>query len=159
MTNQRLVPLLVDQLRRYRGWTQSLLDETPEDWVYRRVDWTECTIGWHAGHLAWKQDAYGAIYFGAEQRLDSDWKRLFYSADPLDLAAAPPVAELRRVVTEVFERFASQVAALDDAALPRASSDWPDGTVLGAITNVIFHEGEHLAGIEALRWYLAREEQ
>ncbi len=139
-------------MRHYRGWTNTLLAKTPGDWIYRQVDWTECTIGWHMGHLAWKQDSYGPIYFGEPQQLDAAWKVGFYSEAPLDIATAPPPADLRATFGAIFERFVAQVATLDDVALTRCDPDWPDGTILGALTNVMVHEGEHLAGIEALRW-------
>ncbi len=147
-----MLTILEDRLRHYRGWTNTLLAKTPDDWFYRQVSWSECTIGWHIGHLAWKQDSYGLIYFGEAQRLDTLWKQDFYSEAPLDIATAPPPADLRATFGAIFERFVAQVATLDDVALTRCDPDWPDGTIFGALTNVMVHEGEHLAGIEALRW-------
>ena len=152
MTQRPIVAILEGRLRHYRSWTGELLAKTPDDWLYRQVDWSECTIGWHMGHLAWKQDSYGLIYFGAPQQLDATWKTGFYSEAPLDIASAPPAIELRATFDAVFERFMAQVATLDDVALAQANPDWPDGTILGALTNVMVHEGEHLAGIETLRW-------
>jgi len=152
MTQRSIVEIMEGRLREYRGWTNTLLAKTPDDWLYRQVDWSECTIGWHMGHLAWKQDSYGSIYFGETQQLDAAWKADFYSEAPLDIATAPPSSELRTTFAAIFERFVAQVAALDDEALTRTDPDWPDGTILGALTNVMVHEGEHLAGIEALRW-------
>lgn len=157
MNTREMTALLESQLRRYRGWTSESVTEPPDEWLYRQVDWTESTIGWHMGHLAWKHDSYAMIYFGAPQRLDASWKARFYSEKPLEIATAPPVADLRATFDATFERFMRQVAALDDAALTRADPAWPDGTILGALTNVIFHEGEHLAGIEALRWAIRHD--
>jgi len=152
MNEHAIVDILADRLRCYRGWTRRLTDATPDDWLYREVGWSECTIGWHMGHLAWKQDSYGHIYFGEPQQLDQSWKARFYSEARLDVRFAPPATELRATFDAVFERFMAQVAAIDDAGLTRSDPDWPDRTMLGALTNVIFHEGEHLAGIESLRW-------
>ena len=149
---------LVSDLRRYRGWTEASLARVPDAWVYRRAGWTRCCIGWHMGHLAWKQDAYVATYFGLPARLDADWERRFYGPDPLDPTEGPPLPDLRRAFDDAFSCFLSALGEVRDADLLSGDPAWPDGTRLGAVTNVIFHEGEHCAGIDALRWSFARRE-
>lgn len=144
--------ILLDRLSHYRGWTLTSIEAAPQDWLYRRAGWTECTLGWHMGHLAWKQDSYAHLYCGLPQQLDADWQRRFYSAAPLDLAEAPSTAELRAVFDQALVHFTTAFADLTDAELARSDPTWPDGTLLGALVNVIMHEGEHLAGIDALVW-------
>ena len=69
MPESVLVEQLVRELERYRSWTEKLLVKVPDEWVYRRVGWTKCSIRWHLGHLALKQDNYAALYFGATPQL------------------------------------------------------------------------------------------
>ncbi|RIK38283.1 MAG: hypothetical protein DCC58_16875 [Chloroflexi bacterium] len=148
-----LVAILQQNLSDYRRWTDATLAKAPDRWIFRAAPWTTCTLGWHMGHLAWKLDSYGAAYFGATAHLDADWKRRFYSDTPLDPADAPPLDQLRAVHTATHQRFVTALAQLIDDDLATAHSDWPDGTLLGGILNVIMHEGEHLAGIDAMVWY------
>lgn len=147
-----MLTILEEKLDHYRDWTVKILSSAPDAWMYRPAGWTECTIGWHMGHVAWKLDSYGAIYLGREPALDSEWQRRFYSEAALDPAEAPSVADLRAVFADTHRHFLAALAGLSDDDLPRTDPAWPDGTLLGAIANVIMHEGEHLAGIEALVW-------
>jgi hypothetical protein len=151
--SQPLIAILGDKLVAYRGWTLKAIDGVPDDWIYRIAGWSECTIGWHMGHLSWKLDSYAELYFGQPQQLDSAWQRGFYSDAPLDLSEAPTLERLWEVFEGSHARFAAALAACTDNDLPRADPSWPDGTLLGAVANVLMHEGEHLAGIEALVWH------
>lgn len=154
--DRALVAILTVELRRTREWTERSLARLPAGAWWRPAPWTECTAGWHLGHLAWKLDDDAARYFGAARALDAGWEARFYGAAPLDPADAPDDAALLRAFRETHARFVALVAELRDADLARSSPDWPDGSVLGAIANVLVHEGEHLAGIDAVRWWFER---
>jgi hypothetical protein len=154
--SRALLEILAEKLDHYRGWTREYTDAAPDAWIYRPTAWTECTIGWHMGHLAWKLDSYAGIYLNLPATLDAEWKRRFYSEAPLNSEEAPAIAQLREVFSGAHQRFLEGLAPLTDDDLPRADPAWPDGTILGALANLIMHEGEHLAGIEALVWGFKR---
>lgn len=79
-----------------------------------------------------------------------------YSEVPLDPRDAPPLDDLRAVFAATHAAFIAALSGAVDADLARADPAWPDGTLLGGVVNLIMHEGEHLAGIDALAWWFRR---
>lgn len=151
-TGRETIELLELQLRDVRRWTDKLLARAQEDWLYRRVAWTDNTIAWHMGHLAWQQDQDGAAAFGSVAQLDSDWTRFFgFDCEVFPPDAYPPAQRVRAVFASTCARFLEQLGQVDeDRALLQRSNTRPDRAVLTIVVNIIYHEGEHSAGIGTL---------
>lgn len=147
--------LLEGQLRQMRGWTRELLNRVPDEWLYRRAEWTDCTIGWHMGHLAWEIDVEADAAFGIGRRLDSDWDQLFAAgARPVASEEYPSPERVRRAFSITINRFLEQLGQTeDDSVLMRRRRGGPK-TLLERVLVLIYHEGEHANGIETLlRWF------
>ncbi|HAX23724.1 MAG TPA: hypothetical protein DCX80_01635, partial [Chloroflexi bacterium] len=69
--------LLENQIREMRRRTRDLIARAPDEWLFRRVEWTDRTIGWHMSHLARELDVQTDAAFGAGRRMDEEWDRLF----------------------------------------------------------------------------------
>lgn len=151
------IELLERQFREIRGWTTKLTDRVPDAWFYRRVEWTDNTIGWHMGHLAWQIDVDTELAFDLDRTLTPEWDQLFgYGCDVYDTEAYPPIARTRAVFDVTLRRYLEQLGQVEDDTaliqiLPRSPSystlDW---TVLTSVVHLICHEGEHASGIGTL---------
>jgi hypothetical protein len=164
MAERAIVSSLEQQIREVRAWTKKVTDRVPDGWLYRRVDWTDNTIGWHMGHLAQQQDQYAWHYFGAERVLDDEWDRLFgYGSEPQPAEAYPSPERLEQVFDRSLQHFLEQLAqvAEDEELLLRPPHPpayvSPGWTVLNGVVNTIYHEGEHAAAIGTLIWSFERE--
>jgi hypothetical protein len=164
MRERTTVELLEQQLREYRRWTKKLTDQTPEEWFYRRVKWTDNTIGWHMGHLAWQQDVDIELAFGIDRALDPEWDRLFgYGCEVYDADAYPPIGRVRAVFDTALQRYLEQLGQIEEDAaliqkLPRSPAystlNW---TILTSVIHLIAHDAEHANGIGTLLAHFARD--
>jgi hypothetical protein len=164
MRERTTIELLEQQFREVRRWTRKLTDRVPDEWFYRRVDWTDNTIGWHMGHIAWQQDIDTELCFDVDRVLDPEWDRLFgFGCDVYDADAYPPVERTRTVFDVTLRRFLEQLGQIDEDAalivtLPRSPAysqlDW---TILTSVVHLICHEGEHANGIGTLLAHFERE--
>lgn len=164
MAERTILELLEQQLRQVRGWTWKQIDETSESWLYRRVDWTDNTIGWHMGHLSWELDVYTEICFDVDRELDADWDRLFASGcEVYEPGEYPDADRLVAVFHRSMRRFLECLGQVeeDDALVqrlrPHPANHNPTWTLLNAVVNLVFHEGEHSAGIATLAAHFERE--
>lgn len=146
---------LVNELRAMHHWTERLLARIPEERWLEPVPWSECLVAWHIGHLGWYPDALLARYSGRQRELGDDWTQHFWSDQPLDPATAPSRAEILRVYADTLERFCAWFLTLSEAELYRVHqhADGESGTPFSALLMLIFHEGEHYAHLEAMRWW------
>lgn len=152
MADERMaLELLESQLRQVRSWTRELIAGMPDEWMHRRVDWTDCTIAWHMGHLAWEQDVFADSAFGIGRRLGDDWERLFSAGSVvLEPEAYPPPERIRAAFSIALNRFLEQLGQTeDDTVLMRRRRGGPK-TLLEQVLVLIYHEGEHASSIGTL---------
>jgi hypothetical protein len=160
------IELLERQFREVRRWTRTSTDRVPDDWFYRRVDWTDNTVGWHMGHLAWQIDIDTELCFDIDRALDPEWDQLFgYGSEPWDASAYPPIERVRRVFDTTLQRYLEQLGQIEEDSailrtLPRAPEhtrlEW---TILTSVVHLITHEGEHANGIGTLLRFFERQAQ
>ncbi len=150
--------LLESHLREVRNRTRDLIARAPDEWLDRRVEWTDCTIGWHMGHLALTLDEQADAAFGIGRRLDSDWERLFATdTGPAAPDEYPSPERIRRAFSITLNRFLEQLGQVeDDSMLMRRRRGGPK-TLLERVLIVIYHEGEHANGIATLLRRFERE--
>lgn len=165
MAERTILELLEEQLRHVRNWTWKTIDGTSEAWLYRRVDWTDNTIGWHMGHLSWELDVFTELCFDADRELDAEWDRLFAAGCAVyEASEYPPADRLIAVFHRSMRRFLEHLGqveedhALTQRVQPRTESGAPSRTLLNAVVLLIFHEGEHAAGIGTLAAFFERLE-
>jgi hypothetical protein len=165
VAERTILELLEQQLRQVRGWTWKCIGGTSEGWLYRRVDWTDNTIGWHMGHLSWELDVFTEICFDADRELDAEWDRLFAAGCGIfESGEYPPADRLTAVFHRSMRRYLEHLGQIeeDDALIqqlqPHPASPNLRWTLLNAVVNLVFHEGEHAAGIGTLAAYFERAE-
>lgn len=147
--------LLENQIREMRRRTRDLIARAPDEWLFRRVEWTDRTIGWHMSHLARELDVQTDAAFGAGRRMDEEWDRLFEpESDPAALDASFTPDRIHRAFSITINRFLEQLGQVeDDAMLMRRRRGGPK-TLLERVLILIYHEGEHANGIATLlRWF------
>lgn len=149
--------LLESQLREMRGRTRGLTDRVPDDWLYRRVEWTDHTIGWHMAHLARALDIRADEAFGTGRRMGEEWDRLFTDAAPAGPDEYPEPDRVRRAFSITLNRFLEQLGQVeDDTILMRRRRGGPK-TLLEQVLSVVYHEGEHANAIATLLYWFERE--
>ncbi|HUG13765.1 MAG TPA: DinB family protein, partial [Thermomicrobiales bacterium] len=133
MAERALLELLEQQLRQVRSWTWSCVEGRPEEWIYRRVEWTENTIGWHMGHLSWELDLMTDVSFAVDRELDAGWDRLFAAGCAVHAPDEyPPVERLAAVFDRSMRRFLEHLGQVEeDAALARRLPSHPDNHTPG----------------------------
>lgn len=146
---------LVTELREMHTWTLRLLARIPEERWLESIPWTECLVAWHIGHLAWYPDELQARYSEQTAVLGDDWKQHFWSEQPLDPTNAPTREKILRVYEETLERFCDWFLTLPEDVLyeKRMHADGDSGSPFSAMLMLIFHEGEHYAGLDSMRWW------
>ncbi len=152
---RQTLELLESELRKVRGRTRELIAHTPDEWLYRRVEWTDCTIGWHMGHLALELDEQADAAFGIGRRMGEEWERLFATgASPAAPDEYPAPERVRTAFSITLNRFLEQLGQVeDDSVLMRRRRGGPR-TLLERVLVLIYHEGEHANGIGTLlRWF------
>ncbi len=144
---------LVTELRDMHTWTLRLLARIPDDRWLESMPWTECLVAWHVGHLAWYPDEMLTRFSNLPAVLGDDWKEHFWSERPLDPATAPAREEILRVYAETLERFCEWFLTVPEDALYVKQFEGDGGSPFTAMLMLIFHEGEHYAGLESMRWW------
>lgn len=147
--------LLESQLRAVRGRTRELVDRVPDEWLYRRVAWTDRTIGWHMAHLARSLDLQADDAFGTGRRMGAEWDRLLDSAAGTAAPDDHPAPDrVRRAFSITLNRFLEQLGQVEeDTVLMRRRRGGPR-TLLEQVLTVVYHEGEHANAIATLlRWF------
>jgi hypothetical protein len=158
------IEMLERQFREVRRWTRKATDRVPDEWFYRRVTWTDNTIGWHMGHLAWQIDVDTELAFGIDRALDAAWDQLFgVGSEPYDAVAYPPIERVRRVFDTTLQRYLEELGQIEeDAAILRTLPHAPaylrlEWTILTSVLHLMVHEGEHANGIGTLLASFERE--
>jgi hypothetical protein len=107
---------------------------------------------WIAAHLASSRYGLGLLIGLARPR---PWGERFTRGSELgELASIPEVEEIRSAWTSVSEALQSRLAQLGDAELDAPSPrklPIEDGSVLGAIAFLVFHEGYHIGQLALAR--------
>lgn len=155
-----MAELLVDQLRRTRGWTLQLLEGMEgDDWTYQPQPGLSHAL-WLCGHLASAQDLLVLQRCLGATRLDPAFRAHFPTGAAVKSAGEhdwPSPATVLKTMGEIQQAVETAVGGMSDALLAEPAFG-KDGakhpyydTKLGAINHAARHEAFHAGQLATLR--------
>jgi hypothetical protein len=151
VASRTIVTGLTNAIVKEHVWTLELLERTPDDWFWRRGDFSDNAIGWHAGHITYCQDEARVRYFATPPVYGAEEKRMFgFGCAPLPVEEFPTPAAMRADFAADHARLLEVLSTLDDDAITRIAPHSDGETIAFRIGGILAHLAEHSGGISTL---------